>query len=42
MNLFKSYCTIRVTGFNESFKNKINEPQRALRALRKRGKRDDC
>jgi len=40
--LFKSYCTIRVRGFKENFKNKINEPLRALRELRKRGKRDDC
>jgi len=42
MNLFKNYCTIGVTEFNENFKNKINEPQRAQRALRKRGKRDVC
>jgi hypothetical protein len=42
MNLFKSYCTIRVREFNENFKNKINEPQRAQRAQRKRGKREDC
>jgi len=42
MNLFKSYCTIKITGFNEYFNDKINEPQRAQRAQRKRGKREVC